>query len=68
MCYLKLEMHDNCVIDCTEALQADPGKGKALYRRALAYDALDKLGDAFKVLPSFLHWYLSLIPFPDILP
>ena len=52
---LKLKKHEACVDDCTAALTLDPGYGKALYRRAQAREALDKLSDAFTDLRMLLN-------------
>jgi tetratricopeptide (TPR) repeat protein len=48
MCYFKLKRYEACVADCTEALKLEPGRGKALYRRALAYQAAGKIEDALE--------------------
>lgn len=47
-CYLKLERYSCASDDCTQALQVSPNDIKALYRRALAYEASGNLTAAFK--------------------
>ncbi|EDW83829.1 uncharacterized protein Dwil_GK13474 [Drosophila willistoni] len=46
--YLKLEQYDKAADDCTESLRMSPNDPKALYRRATAYEALDKVEEAYK--------------------
>ena len=45
-CFAKLDEHDAVVDDCTEALDLQPEYTKALVRRALAKEALDKPDEA----------------------
>ncbi|CAN0036750.1 unnamed protein product, partial [Hapterophycus canaliculatus] len=37
-----------CVFDCTSAVEADPGRVKAYFRRALAREQLGEDGDALR--------------------
>lgn len=37
-----------CVLDCSSALEADPGRVKAYFRRALAREKLGEDGDALR--------------------
>jgi hypothetical protein len=53
-CFLKLELFTSALEDCTEALRIDPNDVKALYRRALAYEACGKLTEAFSDLKHLL--------------
>lgn len=43
---LAQDRFDACVADCTAALKVDPAYLKALWRRAAAYERLDRLDDA----------------------
>ncbi|RMZ55579.1 hypothetical protein APUTEX25_000162 [Auxenochlorella protothecoides] len=45
-CSLRLARHAEVVTDCSHALELDPTYGKALMRRAAAYEALDDLEHA----------------------
>ena len=47
-CALKLDEFQQCVDDCTDALNINPTLEKALYRRAEAYSRLEKFPQAFK--------------------
>lgn len=40
-CWLKLDLYDKCVDDCTAALALIPNDKKAYYRRALAYHKMN---------------------------
>ena len=53
-CYLKLKQFTSALDDCTQALQIDPDDVKALYRRALAYEASGNLTEAFNDLKYLL--------------
>lgn len=57
-CYLKLKQFNSAMDDCTQALQIDPDDVKALYRRALAYEASGNLTEAF----TDLKYLLSVDP------
>ncbi|TDG45878.1 hypothetical protein AWZ03_007733 [Drosophila navojoa] len=46
--YLKLEKYTEAVDDCTESLRLAPNDPKALFRRAQAYEALNKPEEAYK--------------------
>lgn len=46
--YLKLEQYTEAIEDCTESLRLAPNDPKALFRRAQAYDALNKPEEAYK--------------------
>lgn len=46
-CYLKLQQYSLALCDCTQALSITPNDAKALYRRAMAYQAAGNLTDAF---------------------
>lgn len=37
-----------CVLDCSSAVEADPGRVKAYFRRALARESLGEDGDALR--------------------
>ena len=41
--------------DCSASLELDNKRVKSLYRRAQAYEALDKLSEAFKDLKLAIH-------------
>ena len=45
---LKDSKFDECISDCTAALEQDGTKGKALYRRAEAHAAKDDIAAAFR--------------------
>ncbi|KAK7085106.1 Protein unc-45 A [Halocaridina rubra] len=45
--YLKIEEHEKAVKDCAECLELTPKDPKALFRRAQAYEALDKKEKAY---------------------
>lgn len=50
-CYIQLGTKDDLMKaaqDCTEGLSLHPNYGKALYRRAQAFEALGNFSDAFK--------------------
>ncbi|KAL7077248.1 hypothetical protein ACQ4LE_003473 [Meloidogyne hapla] len=47
MARLKLEDFEGAETDCDEALKISQNDAKALYRRALAREKLDKIGSAF---------------------
>lgn len=53
-CFLKLEKFVSALDDCTQALQINPNDVKALYRRALAYEASGNLTRAFADLKCLL--------------
>ncbi|EDW59784.1 protein unc-45 homolog B [Drosophila virilis] len=46
--YLKLEKYTEAVDDCNESLRLGPNDPKALFRRAQAYEALNKPEEAYK--------------------
>jgi len=46
MCWLKLEKWVKAQESCTDALKLDPSNGKALFRRATAYEQLGELDKA----------------------
>lgn len=52
--HLKTGKNEEAIVDCSEALELDPGYVKALWRRSTAYEAIDDLerayGDAQAVL------------------
>lgn len=48
MVRLKTEDFEGAECDCDRAIEIEPGDAKALYRRALAREKLDKVGSAFK--------------------
>ncbi|WAR16167.1 UN45B-like protein [Mya arenaria] len=48
MCQLKLDKYEKAVADATESLELVPNDPKALYRRCLAYEKLDRLEEAYK--------------------
>jgi len=45
--YLKMEMYDEAVNDCTRALEIIPNDPKALFRRCQAHEALGKIDSAY---------------------
>uniref|UniRef100_A0A1I8HB29 TPR_REGION domain-containing protein n=1 Tax=Macrostomum lignano TaxID=282301 RepID=A0A1I8HB29_9PLAT len=47
-CALKLGQPESALTDCSAVLERRPNDPKALFRRALAYEATDKLADAYK--------------------
>lgn len=47
-----------CVADCTSALEADPGRVKAYFRRALAREQLGEDGDALRDAKRALEVFL----------
>lgn len=47
LCRLLLQA-EACVTDCNSALEADPGRVKAYFRRALAREQLGEDGDALR--------------------
>ena len=53
-CHLKLQQYSAALSDCSQALCIDPDDIKALYRRALAYEASGNLTDAFTDLKCLL--------------
>lgn len=53
-CYLKLQQHLAALSDCTQALHIAPNDIKTLYRRALAYESIGNLTDAFADLKRLL--------------
>ena len=52
---LKLKETAACIADCSLAIGFQPGYAKAFYRRAQAYEASQKLADAFKDLREVLR-------------
>lgn len=48
-----------CVADCSSALEADPGRVKAYFRRALAREQLGEDGDALRDAKRTLEVFLS---------
>lgn len=46
-CYLKIQQYSLALSDCTQVLAIAPNDVKALYRRAMAYQAAGNLTDAF---------------------
>lgn len=57
LCALQVE---DCVTDCTSALEADPGRVKAYFRRALAREQLGEDGDALRDAKRALEVFLFL--------
>ena len=53
-CWLKLEKYDNALSDANSALIVVPGEVKALYRRALAHEALGNSVGAFRDIKQVL--------------
>lgn len=49
-CHLALERNEQCVSDCSIAIELDPRYVRALMRRAKAYEKLDRLEDAVQDL------------------
>ena len=47
-CHAKLADHTSVVADCTAALKLKPDYAKALLRRSIAHEALDKASDALQ--------------------
>lgn len=47
-CYLKLEKYEDCVLDCTRALEIKPVYSKVNLRRAMASEKLERFEDALE--------------------
>ncbi|KAL7747061.1 TOM (translocase of outer membrane) complex component [Sorochytrium milnesiophthora] len=47
-CYANLSDYENVIADCNQALQYDPTYVKALHRRALAYEHVGRLREAYQ--------------------
>eukprot|EP00043_Microstomoeca_roanoka_P008322 m.80249 g.80249 ORF g.80249 m.80249 type:complete len:291 (+) comp14198_c3_seq1:121-993(+) len=47
-CYFQMEDYEHCVEDCTQAITLKPPYVKALSRRALAHEKLEKLEEALQ--------------------
>ncbi|XP_063959850.1 sperm-associated antigen 1-like isoform X2 [Lytechinus pictus] len=54
LCYLKLNLPEDAIEDCNEALKRDPKGVKALYRRALARKTLGSFQESVKDLMDLL--------------
>lgn len=54
LCFLKLQRFDECIADCSKAIELKPELSKSYYRRMLAYESLEKnfaaLEDCKKVM------------------
>lgn len=54
LCFLKLKKFDECIADCSKAIELKPELSKSYYRRMMAYEALEKnvaaLEDCKKVM------------------
>jgi len=53
-CFLKLKQFEEVIKDCTKALELKPAYSKAIQRRALAFEELDKLTSALEDYQSLL--------------
>ena len=54
-CSLRLDDFEGCIADCTMALDLDRTLTKALYRRAVAFEAQKDFSQSFKDLAALLH-------------
>jgi tetratricopeptide (TPR) repeat protein len=52
--------YENVVLECTLALEAHPKFGKALFRRARAYEAMGKLQLALSDVQSLLEVIIAI--------
>jgi tetratricopeptide (TPR) repeat protein len=55
-CYLKMERYQDCMDDCSAAIEVHHLNSKAFFRRAAAKEQLGDLPGAFKDLTELLHF------------
>ena len=53
--FLNLNNYQNALEDCNMALEIDPGRDKALFRRAQAYESIGETAKAFSDLKQVLY-------------
>ena len=54
-CYLKINKYQDCIDDCSAALEINGSQPKPYYRRALAHEEMGDLQSAYKDLSKLLH-------------
>ncbi|XP_052872154.1 RNA polymerase II-associated protein 3-like isoform X2 [Anopheles cruzii] len=55
LCYMNIELYENCLADCSIALQKDPKNVKAYYRRMQAYERLGENAKAISECRKILN-------------